>query len=156
MVGRLVPTPGLPNAGGQGHRGKTPRGERPGSHVNSNLAPSPRRCRAVASNASGESAAQSAEIDPPAPNRQGQGLACLVLFQKFAPPPHGRPAQAGFRGEGKQALRPPRGLVLLQLALKRLDFLSQRLVAAHQMLDLADRVQHGGMVAAAKSPPNFR
>jgi len=97
---------------------------------------------------------------PPKLTRQrgigkGRGLPALC-FSRSSRGAARAAAQAEFRGEGKQALRPPRGLVLLQLALERLDFLSQRLVAAHQMLDLADRVQHSGMVAAAKSPPNFR
>ncbi len=52
----------------------------------------------------------------------------------------------------------PRGKaqLLLQLPLQDLDFLGQRHVVADQALDLAHRVQHRGVVAAAEAPADFR
>ena len=46
-------------------------------------------------------------------------------------------------------------LILLELALERLDFFGQRLVAANEVVDLADGMQHSGMVAATKAPPDL-
>src|SRR5471030_1293863 len=46
--------------------------------------------------------------------------------------------------------------LLLQLAFENLDFLGQGHVVADQALDLAHRMQHGGVVAAAEAPADFR
>src|SRR5262249_31062378 len=43
-----------------------------------------------------------AAIDAPPPNRKGRGLACFVLFKKFATPPHGQPKKPVPRG-GRRA-----------------------------------------------------
>ena len=37
-----------------------------------------------------------------------------------------------------------------------LDFVGKCLIVAYQVLDLADRMQHGGVVAAAEPPPDLR
>src|SRR5690242_533198 len=62
------------------------------------------------------------------------------------------------------ALRPGHGVksiavysgLLLQLSLEDFDLLSQCHVVADEALDLAHRVQHGGVVAATETPPDFR
>jgi hypothetical protein len=54
-------------------------------------------------------------------------------------------------GRGGGAIR-----LLLQLTLQNLDFLGQRHIIADQALDLTHRMQHGGVVAAAETPADFR
>src|SRR6266550_2758856 len=68
------------------------------------------------------------------------------LFNRFGMRPPWGGAQAG-RGTGI--------ISFLQLPLQELDLLRQRGVAVHQVLDLAHRVQHGGVVAASEAPPDL-
>ena len=46
--------------------------------------------------------------------------------------------------------------LFLQLPLEDLDFLSQRHIGTDQALDLAHRVQDGGVVAATEPPADLR
>ncbi len=46
-------------------------------------------------------------------------------------------------------------LLFLKLALQEFDFVGQREVLGDQGLDLAHRVEHGGVVPAAKSAADF-
>src|SRR5262245_56695363 len=48
------------------------------------------------------------------------------------------------------------GFLLLQLALQDLDLLGQRAIGIDQVLDLANRVQHGGVVTATEATTNLR
>src|SRR5579883_1465815 len=50
----------------------------------------------------------------------------------------------------------PRFSLFLQLALERFDLLGERRIVADEVLDLAHRVQHRRMVAAAEAPAYFR
>jgi hypothetical protein len=45
---------------------------------------------------------------------------------------------------------------ILELALERLDLVGKRAVVGGERLDLAHGVQHGGVVAPAKSPADLR
>ena len=45
---------------------------------------------------------------------------------------------------------------LLQLALEQLDLVGQRGIVADQVFDLANRVQHGGVVAAPEAAADLR
>src|SRR5439155_19547640 len=56
---------------------------------------------------------------------------------------------------GAQAGRGTGIISFLQLPLQELDLLRQRGVAVHQVLDLAHRVQYGGVVAASEAPPDL-
>jgi hypothetical protein len=64
---------------------------------------------------------------------------------------------------GAKTNRAPEGAVqvwevplFLQLPLEDFDLLGKRHVVADQALDLAHRVQHRGVVAAAEPPADFR
>jgi len=46
--------------------------------------------------------------------------------------------------------------LVLQLPLQGLDLLGERVVGADQVLDLAYRVQDGGVIAAAEPTPDLR
>lgn len=45
--------------------------------------------------------------------------------------------------------------LVAQQALQKFNLLAELVVIAHELLDLADRVQHGGVVAVAKPPANL-
>src|SRR5262245_66631472 len=45
---------------------------------------------------------------------------------------------------------------LLQLPLEQFDLFGHRGIGAHEVLDLAYRVQHRGVVATAEAPPDLR
>ena len=47
-------------------------------------------------------------------------------------------------------------LLFLQLALDHLDLFGERPVIADQTFDLADGLQHGGVVAPAEAPADLR
>ena len=72
-----------------------------------------------------------------------------------------RRPQAGVKRKAPSAwdgalANPVRRGLFLQLPLEDLDFLSQRHIGADQALDLAHRVQDGGVVAATEPPADFR
>jgi hypothetical protein len=56
---------------------------------------------------------------------------------------------------GIQAPRPTFPL-FTQQPLQKLDLLAELGIVVHQLLDLADRVQHRCVVAIAESPPDLR
>ena len=58
-------------------------------------------------------------------------------------------------GSGPLPIRAP-GSLFLQLPLENFDLLGQRHVVADQAFDLAYRMQDRGVVAAAKTPADFR
>src|SRR5215467_1917316 len=57
-----------------------------------------------------------------------------------------------FKSNGGAGLLPRS---LLQLALQRLDLFGQRGVVADQVLDLAHRMQDGGVIAPPEAPPDL-
>src|SRR3954469_3754764 len=80
--------------------------------------------------------------DAPGRNRQGR---------RRAPPPFFPAIQRrkGLATAGEASS-------VLQLPLQNLDFLGQRRVIAHEVLDLAHRMQDGGVIASAEAAPDLR
>src|SRR6185436_19750904 len=50
---------------------------------------------------------------------------------------------------------PPAFPLFAQQALQKLDLLAELVVVVHQLLDLADRVQHGGVISIAEPPADL-
>src|SRR5579859_3299371 len=63
--------------------------------------------------------------------------------------------RAGRRPQLRAARAAQTRASVLQLSLERLDLLGERRIVAGQRFDLADRVQHRGVIAAAEAPADL-
>ena len=87
-------------------------------------------------------------------NRKGEGASAAAFLRGGGQLPGSKTRMPGKSGAPRRSARAE--VLLLQLSLEDLDFLGQCHVAAHQALDLAYSVQHGGVVAAAEAPADLR
>ena len=90
-----------------------------------------------------------------------RGLVALFLQGSCAAEPRFSLRFTGPTGKQKalamEGLQPLSGQrLLLQLPLQDFDLVGQHGVVADESFDLANRMQHGGVVAPAKPPADFR